>query len=314
MSQTISKIISVNVHWRQGSGSSETYHGGVDATYKVTASINDAMTQLSLHTVCQSFRLYDSSVTGGDGAYNGIAIVALKTPTHAVRANALKNPGFYNYKLAGPGATATPGVQNCKDEMAKAFDEISWSSLSPNVITSAFTSDGGSSASDGLDVVGESKTLTMALTPSSFDQDGNYIDSPLFMVINRFWNFGSPPFTGTYINGGTGATGDRLSVVNAWEIGFNSFDYYVGAIRKNFYVGRDLQMNWVSTNRIASSPSSYDHEYLDGVDGKSCIKKQSGWQDIKNTLNPHAATINKGHIKAQTTGWQADKKSGIDNS
>lgn len=280
MSVTVSKRQWIGTKWV---GSDGTIMGGVDGIYVIAATINDAMTQLSMTISCESLSITSSQ---GDGSrYNCYFLTALVDP----RATA---PFLDRFGPAGSGTSTN--WSDIQSDIAWSSFRKSWADIAQNCVCAVGVAENPSMGNyhSGISA-GNSATITKAISASDFDADGNYRGTPLLVFSDRFWNSGNPPFTGYDVDGEAIGVDDYMIRTSVYSLTFDDFRYFPGDIKKG--------SQWMSHNRY----------YADNNQGHASILKSGSWRDILNTINPRAAAVNEGWIRSNGQ-WRSQALIGID--
>lgn len=277
MAVTVTSPIEYHAYW-EAEGVS---YGGLDGYWSVQATINDAMTEMTLVVTCKSFSTFDSQ--GSGSSFNTVALTGLLNPR--------ADPDFLDRRGSGYGDESASGI---KEEVSQSSYGTNYDSIASHYLFIAGISESaGSNWYEGIVNPGDSRTLTRALSDADFDADGNWIAKPLFNVSNRFWNNNGDQTGQVDVDGETIALGDRLISTEEFSVNFNSFNYFPGMIKK--------PAEWKSCNRW----------YDDATQGHVTIRKDGGtWRDVTNTLNPRATNVNKGIYR--TGSWQSQQLIGAD--
>lgn len=279
MSVSVSKNINAGTEWIGGDG---TYMGGVYGNYTLTATINDAMTQLSMNIRCNSLTMNPSQ---GDGTrYNCWFLTALIPPRAAIE---------FLDDLA-PADGDTTNWSEIQSDIAWSSFHKSWGEIAGNCVCAIGVPEDSSWGFHHSGIsAGTSATVSKALSASDFDADGNYIGSALLIVSDRFWNSGSTPISGQDVDGQWIDPDDYMIRTSGYNLTFDDFRFFPGKIKK----GND----WMSHNRYYSASNQ----------GHASILKSGNWRDVTNTINPRAATVNKGIIRASSQ-WMTQALIGTD--
>lgn len=279
MAVSVTKNVNAGTEWIGGDG---TDMGGVHGNYTMTATINDEMTQLSLNVRCNSLTMNPSH---GDGSrYNCWFLTALVAPRAAIE--------FIDDLSPNDGDTTN--WSTIQEDIARSSFGKSWSQIAPNCICAIGVPEDSSWGfhHSGL-TAGSSATVTKQLSASDFDADGNYIGSALLVISDRFWNSGNPPITGYDVDGQAIGVDDYMIRTLGFSLSFDDFRFFPGKIKKG--------NQWMSHNRYYSTSNQ----------GHASILKAGNWRDVLNTINPRAATVNKGIIR--TSGqWMTQALIGDD--
>lgn len=248
-------------------GGGESF-GIVDSQFTVTVSIPDDASKIVMSVRCDRIDVTPATAPGGPmKGYNVLFVSGLLTPRAATP--------FYD-RIGNEQSGWGGSWQKALDVAASSSFGLTWAQAQGSFLVAAGII--GNSASDcktsGM-AAGQTRTLEKALSPSDFDSSGNYVGTPLFCVTSEWWNTEGLLTGMRDVDGELIYARDFVTTTDSYGFTFGDLDYYPGMTRDG--------QRWMSCNRA------------DG--GRAAIMKGGQWRDVKNTMNPTAASVNKGLVR-----------------
>lgn len=249
-------------------GSDGESYGIVDSSFTVTVSIPDDASKVVMSVRCDKLDITPSEVpVDPSKGYNTLLISGLLAPRAATP--------FYD-RIGNEQSGWGGSWQKALDVAASSSFGLTWPQVSNNFLVAAGII--GNRPSDcktsGMSV-GDVRTLERALSPSDFDSEGNYVGYPLLLTTSEWWNT-TGLLTGMRdVDGELIGARDFVTTTDSYGFTFADLSYYPGMTRDG--------QRWMSCNRAGS--------------GRAAIMKGGQWRDVKNTMNPTAASVNKGLVR-----------------
>ena len=279
----------------------DIYYGGAYARYQINAYLGEksGVPSVFLEVKRLDYDWWPSTKAQGEGA-NSLFLFALLD---------LKKPHQYWTRMGGGRSDWDQWTEldhdDIRDDILSAMSPDPWQFCREREICGIIVPEDKDIDPSVYGVGSTPVTFDRPLSSCRFDSDGNYEWPPLVSAGNRYWNYGSDPFS--YDSWGTPcAEGDRLVETFPFQVGEagphqgddpvdpSEFEYFPGATYRT-----DGGL-WISHNRGSSSGHGA---------GRAAIRKNGAWLDELNKSLSLDVSLNKGIIKSNA--WTRQELIGL---